>query len=207
MPKSTWGMRFNEHPNYQRIQKRQKPDGCPEWLESHQISTWQEKGLIIWNNIDRKIEALHASETLRWHFLTGRAWTAGFKRLTSSTPKSLHGKCHAMNETSDSIGSSQQRRLVRNLNALPTINVYVVIPSWILCSSSESYKQEYCMHKGAREELRVKLMLVVLEHANHFGVTKICREFNVPCSIAHNHPRQTSPGLLRRSLESGLSIR
>jgi len=38
------------------------------------------------------------------------------------------------------------------------------------------------MHKEAREELRVRLKLVVLEHANHFGVTKVCREFNVPRS-------------------------
>lgn len=38
------------------------------------------------------------------------------------------------------------------------------------------------MHKEAREELRVRLKLVVLELANHFGVTKACREFNVPRS-------------------------
>ena len=65
MPKPTWGMQFNEHLNYQHIQKGQKPEECPEWLESHQISTWQEKGLVIWNNIDRKIESLQASETLK----------------------------------------------------------------------------------------------------------------------------------------------
>jgi transposase len=38
------------------------------------------------------------------------------------------------------------------------------------------------MRKEAREELRIRLKLVVLEHANHFGVTKACREFNVPRS-------------------------
>lgn len=65
MTETTWGIQFNEHSNYQRIRKGQKPEGCPEWLESHQISTWQEKGLIIWNNIDRKIESLPAYETLR----------------------------------------------------------------------------------------------------------------------------------------------
>ena len=46
MIETTWGMRFNEHPDYQRVPKGQKPAGCPEWLESHQIHTWQEKGLI-----------------------------------------------------------------------------------------------------------------------------------------------------------------
>jgi hypothetical protein len=36
------------------------------------------------------------------------------------------------------------------------------------------------MHKEAREELRVRLKQVVLELAEHLGVTKACREFNVP---------------------------
>ena len=34
------------------------------------------------------------------------------------------------------------------------------------------------MHAEAREELRVRLKLVVLELAKHFGVTKACKEFN-----------------------------
>jgi len=38
------------------------------------------------------------------------------------------------------------------------------------------------MHKEAREELRVRFKYVVLEYANHVGVTKACREFNVACS-------------------------
>ena len=54
MTEATWGIRFNEYPDYQRFHKGNKPEGCPEWLESHRISIWQEQGLIIWNNIDRK---------------------------------------------------------------------------------------------------------------------------------------------------------
>ena len=65
MTEATWGIRFNEYPNYQHIHKGQKPEGCPEWLESHQIHTWQEQGLIIWNNIDRKLESLRGTESLR----------------------------------------------------------------------------------------------------------------------------------------------
>lgn len=65
MKESTWGIQLNEHPNYQRISKRQKPEGCPEWFESHQINTWQEQGLIIWNNIDRKLEVLKGIESLK----------------------------------------------------------------------------------------------------------------------------------------------
>jgi hypothetical protein len=65
MAETTWGMRFNQHPDYQRVRKGQKLEGCPEWLESHQINTWQKQGLIIWNNIDRKIEALPGTESLK----------------------------------------------------------------------------------------------------------------------------------------------
>ena len=36
------------------------------------------------------------------------------------------------------------------------------------------------MNKEAREELRVRLKLIVLEFADHLGVTKVCQEFNVP---------------------------
>ncbi len=64
MTEATWGMQFNEYPNYQRVGKGQKPEGCPEWLESHQTHKWEEQGLIIWNNIDRKIESLRGTESL-----------------------------------------------------------------------------------------------------------------------------------------------
>jgi transposase InsO family protein len=79
------------------------------------------------------------------------------------------------------------------------------------------------MHKEAREELRVRLKLVVLEYANHFGATKTCREFNVPGStfyrwkqkydkegrsglcrkkpVAHNHPRKMPPEVVEKILE------
>ena len=65
MTEATWGIRFNEYSNYQHSGKGQKPADCPEWLEGHQLHTWQEQGLIVWNNIDRKIEALRGIETLR----------------------------------------------------------------------------------------------------------------------------------------------
>ena len=64
MAETTWGIRFNEFPDYQRIPKGQKPEGCPEWLESNQFQTWQKQGLIIWNNTDRKIESLHGTDAL-----------------------------------------------------------------------------------------------------------------------------------------------
>ena len=79
------------------------------------------------------------------------------------------------------------------------------------------------MHKEAREELRVRFKLVVLDYANHRCVTKTCREFKVPRStfyrwkqkydaegrsglyrkkpVAHSHPRKTSPEVVEKILE------
>lgn len=65
MPEPTWGIRFNQHPQYERVPKGEIPKGCPAWLASHQISTWQEQGLVVWNNIDKKIECLRGTESLR----------------------------------------------------------------------------------------------------------------------------------------------
>jgi len=64
MEEKTWGVRFNEHPDHQRYAKGKKPQGCPDWLESYQIITWQEQGLVIWNSIDKRIATLHGYETL-----------------------------------------------------------------------------------------------------------------------------------------------
>jgi len=79
------------------------------------------------------------------------------------------------------------------------------------------------MHKEAREELRVRLKLVVLELAIDLGITKACREFEVPRSsyyrwkqkyekagqpglyrerpIASHHPRRTVPEVVEKILE------
>jgi transposase InsO family protein len=79
------------------------------------------------------------------------------------------------------------------------------------------------MHPEAREELRVRLKLAVLEYAKHVGVAAACREFNVPRSsfsvwakkhklegraglvrkapIADSHPCKTSPEVVDKILE------
>ncbi len=80
------------------------------------------------------------------------------------------------------------------------------------------------MHKEAREELRVRFKLTVLEYAHHIGVTKACRGFNVPRRstfyrwkqkydnegrsglyrkkpVADNHPRKTFPEVVKKILE------
>jgi transposase InsO family protein len=79
------------------------------------------------------------------------------------------------------------------------------------------------MHKEAREELSVRLKQVVLELAIDLGVTKACREFDVPRSsyyrwkqkyekvgqsglyrerpIAYHHPHKTSPEVVEKILE------
>ncbi|MBT3668894.1 MAG: IS481 family transposase [Chloroflexi bacterium] len=79
------------------------------------------------------------------------------------------------------------------------------------------------MHKDAKEELRVRLKLTVLEFAKHFSVTKTCKEFNVPRSsfyrwkqkfekegrsglyrkkpIPLTHPLKTSPKVIEKILK------
>jgi transposase InsO family protein len=79
------------------------------------------------------------------------------------------------------------------------------------------------MNQEAREELRVRFKLAVLEYANHVGVTKACREFNIPRStyydwkqkyahegqaglyrkkpVADSHPRKTSPEVVEKILD------
>jgi len=34
------------------------------------------------------------------------------------------------------------------------------------------------MHREAKEELRVRIIIGAPEYANHFGVVEACREFN-----------------------------
>lgn len=79
------------------------------------------------------------------------------------------------------------------------------------------------MHPEAKEELRRRLKLTVLEYAKYLGVTEACREFNVPRSsfyrwkvryeqagsagltrkkpIAQHHPRKTAPEVVEKILE------
>jgi len=42
------------------------------------------------------------------------------------------------------------------------------------------------MHPEARKELRARFKFVVLDYAKHVGVTKACREFEVPQSSCYN---------------------
>jgi hypothetical protein len=84
MAETTWGLQFNESPNYQHIPKGQKPEGCPKWLESNQFQTWQKQGLIIWNNSDRKIESLHGTKALELlnELVSQAAWKSSGVSIT-----------------------------------------------------------------------------------------------------------------------------
>ena len=50
------------------------------------------------------------------------------------------------------------------------------------------------MHPEAEEELKVRLKLVVLELAQDLGVTKTCREFNVPRSSFYRWKQKYQKG-------------
>jgi hypothetical protein len=46
------------------------------------------------------------------------------------------------------------------------------------------------MHPEAREELRLRRNLAVLEYAKYFGATEACRELNVPRSSFYRWKQQ-----------------
>ncbi len=58
------------------------------------------------------------------------------------------------------------------------------------------------MHKEAREELRLRFKLLVLEWASHFGITETCREFEVAKSTFYEwknaYKRDGVAGLKRK---------
>jgi hypothetical protein len=64
MSENAWGIRLNRYPNSIRLSKGQLPDGCPIWLQPHQIGDWQKQGLIIWNDIEQRIAVLSETEAL-----------------------------------------------------------------------------------------------------------------------------------------------
>lgn len=84
MTEKTWGIRFNEFQDYHRFGKGQKPEGCPEWLESHHFHTWQDRGVIIWDNSERKLEILNGIESLKLlHELNSQdAWKSNGVSIT-----------------------------------------------------------------------------------------------------------------------------
>ena len=65
MNNETWGMRFNPHPEYRRFSKSEQGSDNPDWFGQPEFNTLQEQGLIVWNNIDKKIQALNGNYTLR----------------------------------------------------------------------------------------------------------------------------------------------
>jgi hypothetical protein len=64
MSESTWGVKFNQNPTFERLRKDQKPQGCPDWFTQYQVSEWQGEGLIVWNNDEKRIAQLKGGETL-----------------------------------------------------------------------------------------------------------------------------------------------
>jgi len=63
-PEKSWGLKFNPSPSYERLKRDQRPQGSPEWLNPHQISLWQEQGLVVWNSTEKRLERLSGREAL-----------------------------------------------------------------------------------------------------------------------------------------------
>lgn len=63
-PEKLWGLKFNPSPSYEYLKRDQRPQGSPEWFNPHQISLWQEQGLIVWNSAEKRMERLAGQEAL-----------------------------------------------------------------------------------------------------------------------------------------------
>ena len=59
-----WGVRFNTSLSYERVKNGQIPQGCPEWLNPYQVDLWQQPGLVVWNNNEKRIACLSGREAL-----------------------------------------------------------------------------------------------------------------------------------------------
>ncbi len=64
MTEPTWGMKFSQYGTYHRYKDGEKKPDCPEWFGKKEITIWQESGLILWNDVDQKIEKLRGTEAL-----------------------------------------------------------------------------------------------------------------------------------------------
>jgi hypothetical protein len=64
MNEKTWNLRLNEHPDYRHFKEDDRIPECPDWLNSYQVNTWKEQGLIIWDNAEKKIDRLSGFEAV-----------------------------------------------------------------------------------------------------------------------------------------------
>jgi hypothetical protein len=63
-PENIWGLKLNPSPGYERLKRDQRPQGSPEWLNPHQVSLWQEQGLVVWNSTEKRLKSLSGHEAL-----------------------------------------------------------------------------------------------------------------------------------------------
>jgi len=61
------------------------------------------------------------------------------------------------------------------------------------------------MHPEARKELRARFKFVVLDYAKHVGVTKACKEFEVPRSSFYNWKKNMMKKVLQVYTQRNLS--
>jgi len=63
-PGLTWGAHIytghSQHPH----EVKERPEGCPEWVESNEWHTWFRRGLVVWEPVARRIGAMLAGEAI-----------------------------------------------------------------------------------------------------------------------------------------------
>ena len=60
-----WGVKINHRPQYSYSRGKFIPQGCPEWATPQDIEAWENRGLVAWSNLEKRIVSVKAADALR----------------------------------------------------------------------------------------------------------------------------------------------
>ena len=60
----TWGAHIYTGHSKHSHEVKERPEGCPEWVESKEWHTWFRRGLVVWDPVARRIGAILAGEAI-----------------------------------------------------------------------------------------------------------------------------------------------
>ncbi len=60
----TWGAHIYTGHSQHSYEVKERPEGCPEWVESKEWHTWFRRGMVVWDPVARRIGAILAGEAI-----------------------------------------------------------------------------------------------------------------------------------------------
>jgi hypothetical protein len=61
----TWGAHIYTGHSQDLLEVKERPEGCPEWVEKDDWHTWFRRGLVVWDPVARRIGAMLAGEAIK----------------------------------------------------------------------------------------------------------------------------------------------